>query len=75
MRKPYSNDLREHAMARVSSGETTRVVAAALWMSPSCVSKRSYRLRQTSSVPPGKFAGHKPRVLSGVQRKLNVNRR
>ncbi len=75
MTKPYSNDLRERAMARVSSGETTRVVAAALRMSPSCVSKRSHRLHQTGSVPPGKFGGHKPRVLSGVPRKLNVNRR
>ncbi len=75
MTKPYSNDLRERAIARVSSGETIRVVAAALWISPSCVSKRSYRLRHAVSVPPGKFGGHKPRVLSGVPRKLNVNRR
>ncbi len=75
MRKPYSNGLRERAMARVSSGETIRVVAAALWISPSWVSKRSYRLRHAGSVPPGKFGSHKPRVLSGVPRKLNVNRR
>ncbi len=75
MRKPYSNDLRERAIARVSSGETIRVVAAALRISPSCVSKWSHRLRQTGSVSPGKFGGHEPRVLSGVPRKLNVNRR
>jgi putative transposase len=75
MRKPYANDLRERAMPRVSSGETIRVVVAALRISPSRVSKRSHRLRQTGSVPPGKFGGHKPRVLSGVPRKLNVNRR
>ena len=30
MTRPYSNDLRERAMARVAAGETIRVVAAAL---------------------------------------------
>lgn len=65
MTKPYSNDLRERAMARVASGETIRVVAAALRISPSCVSKWSGRLRATGSISPGKVGGHKPRVLSG----------
>ncbi|MGO9723018.1 MAG: helix-turn-helix domain-containing protein, partial [Methylocella sp.] len=41
--RPYSNDLRERAMARVAAGETIRVVAAALRISPSCVSKWSGR--------------------------------
>jgi len=34
MTRPYSNDLRERAMARVAAGETIRVVAAALRISP-----------------------------------------
>jgi putative transposase len=66
MTRVYSTDLRSHAMARVSSGETIRVIAAALRISPSCVSKWSQRLRLTGSVSPGKIGGHKPRVLSGV---------
>ena len=66
MTKPYSTDLRERAMARVAAGETIRAVAAALRISPSCVSKWSGRLRATGSVSPGKIGGHKPRVLSGA---------
>lgn len=65
MTKPYSNDLRERAMARVAAGETIRMVAAALRISPSCVSKWSGRLRATGSISAGKIGGHKPRVLSG----------
>jgi len=66
MTRPYSNDLRERAMARVAAGETIRVVAAALRISPSCVSKWSGRLRATGSVSAGQIGGHKPRVLSGA---------
>jgi putative transposase len=66
MTRPYSSDLRERAMARVAAGETIRVVATALRISPSCVSKWSGRLRATGSVSPGRIGGHKPRVLSGA---------
>jgi len=66
MTRPYSNDLRERAMARVAAGETIRVVAAALRISPSCVSKWSGRLRATGSVSAGQIGGHKPHVLSGA---------
>jgi transposase len=65
MTKPYSDDLRERAMARVAEGETTRAVAAALLISPSCVSKWSQRLRATGRVSPCKIGGYKPKVLSG----------
>ena len=53
-------------MARVAAAETIRVVAAALRISPSCVSKWSGRLRATGSVSAGQIGGHKPRVLSGA---------
>jgi len=66
MAQPLSNDLRERAMARVAAGEPIRQIAAALSISPSCVSKWSQRLRTTGSVAPGKMGGHKPRVLSGA---------
>jgi len=65
MARPLSNDLRERAMARVAAGEPIRQIAAALAISPSCVSKWSQRLRTTGSVAPGKMGGHKRRVLSG----------
>lgn len=66
MGRPYSNDLRERAMARVSAGETIRVAATALQISASCVSKWSGRLRLTGSVSPGRIGGYKLRVLSGA---------
>jgi transposase len=53
-------------MARVANGESIRTIAAALAISPSCVSKWSRRLKETGSVTPAKIGGHKPRVLSGA---------
>lgn len=67
MPKPYSMDLRERAMERVAAGEPIRVVADALRISPSCVSKWSGRVRATGSVAPGKIGGYKPRAIAGEQ--------
>jgi transposase len=39
MTHPYSEDLRERALARADRGETIRSIAAAREISPSCVSK------------------------------------
>jgi transposase len=66
MARPFSNDLRERAMARVEAGESIRTIAAALAISPSCVSKWRRRLKETGSLSPAKIGGHKPRVLSGA---------
>lgn len=63
--RPYSDDLRERALARADAGETIREIAAALSISPSCVSKWRKRLRETGTVSPGQVGGHKPRVLAG----------
>ncbi len=65
MTRPYSDDLRERAMARVAAGETIRAIGAALKVSPSCVSKWCSRVRATGSVSPAQIGGYKPRVLSG----------
>jgi putative transposase len=58
-------DLRERALARKAAGETNREIAAALMISPSCVSKWTKRKRETGSVAPAQVGGYKPRTLSG----------
>lgn len=65
MTRPYSQDLRKRALARVEAGETIRSIAAALRISPSCVSKWKMLKHKTGSLTPGKIGGHKPRTLSG----------
>nr|WP_091686542.1 IS630 family transposase [Methylocapsa palsarum] len=66
MTRPYSEDLRERALARADRGETTRSIAAALRISPSWVSKWKKLQRETGTLAPGKMNGHKRRALSGA---------
>lgn len=68
MGRPLSMDLRERAIERVQSGETTRSVAESLGIAPSSVTKWWQRYRETGSVAPGQMGGHKPRILSGPNR-------
>ena len=65
MTAPYSLDLRERAWARKDAGQTNRQIAAALRISPSCVSKWVTRKRETGSLAPAQIGGYKPRTLSG----------
>jgi putative transposase len=65
MTAPYSEDLRERALTRKAAGETNRQIAAALQISPSCVSKWTKRKRETGSLAPAQIGGYKPRTLSG----------
>ena len=65
MTAPYSLDLRERALARKAAGETHREIAAALRISPSCVSKWTKRERETGSLVPAQIGGYKARTLSG----------
>jgi putative transposase len=65
MTAAYSLDLRERALARKEAGETNREIAAALRISPSCVSKWVKRKRETGSLTPAQIGGYKPRTLSG----------
>jgi transposase len=74
MTKPYSNDLRERAVARVSAGESVRSVAAILSISASSVVKWAQRSRATGSVAPGQMGGHRPRVLVGEHREWLLRR-
>lgn len=43
-------------------GETTRLIAAALSIAPSCVSKWKRRLAETGSLEPGRVGGRKKRT-------------
>ena len=63
--RAYSEDLRERAVARAEAGETIREIAAALAISPSCVSKWRKQLRESGALTPGQVGGHKPRTLVG----------
>src|SRR5258708_33187358 len=65
MTAPYSIDLRERALARKATGQTNREIAAALSISPSCVSKWTKRKQETGSLAPAQGGGYKPRALSG----------
>lgn len=63
--RPYSEDLRERAVQRAEAGETIRAIAAALRISPSCVSKWGKRQREMGSLTPDQVGGHKPRTPAG----------
>lgn len=63
MAKPLSNDLRERVVARHLEGESIRTVASVFGIAPSTVSKWTQRLRQSGSVSPAKFGGHRRRLL------------
>jgi transposase len=63
--QPYSEDLRQRAVQRAEADQTIREIAAALRISPSCVSKWRKRQRETGSLAPGRVSGHEPRALVG----------
>ena len=65
MTRPYSEDLRERALARSDAGEADRSIAEALQIAPSCLSKWRKLRRATGGLKPGKMNGHKKRTLSG----------
>ena|ERR1700758_2444486 len=68
MAKPYSLDLRERAMARLTAGESARVVAAVLKIAVSSVIKWSARERQFGSAAPGHMGGNRPFAIRGEHR-------
>ena len=64
MASPYSVDLRERVVARVTAGDPVRKVAATFDVSVASVVKWSQRLRRTGSVVPDKMGGcRRPKVL------------
>ena len=74
MTRPLSMDLRERAMARLATGESVRVAAAALSVSPSSVVKWSKRLRETGSAAPGRIGGYVAPKIAGAHRDWLVER-
>ena len=74
MTRPYSEDIRERALARADAGETVRSIAEALQISASCVTKWKNLRRETGGVSPGKIGGHKKPVLSGAKAEYLRNR-
>src|ERR1700681_931345 len=66
MTRPYSEDIRERALARADAGETVRSIAEALQISPSCVTKWKNLRRETGGLSPHKLGGHKKPVLAGA---------
>jgi len=66
MTRPYSEDLRERALARADTGETVRSIAKALSVSPSCISKWRKLRAETGALSPGQVGGHKKLTLSGA---------
>jgi putative transposase len=50
-------------LLRADAGETIREIAAALHISPSCVSKWKKLRRETGGLTPGQIGGHKKRAL------------
>lgn len=63
MVQPYSNDLRERAVAAMAGGEPARVVAERFGVAKSSVIKWHQRYRATGSVAPDKMGGHRKIVL------------
>jgi putative transposase len=66
MGRPYSNDLRERAVAAVLKGGRSRHAAAGQFgVAPSTVINWVRRFQETGSVAPGQMGGHKPKAIAG----------
>ena len=63
MAKPYSQDLRERVKQAGDEGHTQRAVAAMLKIGTATVERYMGRWRQTGSLTPDKFGGHKKHKL------------
>src|ERR1700736_3427861 len=63
MGKPYSDDLRKRVVAAIEAGHTREEVAELFNMALSTVGGFIKRKRETGSVSPDKFGGHKTFAL------------
>jgi len=63
MVKPYSNDLRQRAVAAMVGGECARVIGERFGVAKSSVIKWHQRYRETGSVAPARMGGHRKRKL------------
>jgi transposase len=64
MGKPYSNDLRERVVAAIDAGHTREEVAELYSLALSTVGRFIKRKRETGSISPDKFGGHKTFTLA-----------
>jgi transposase len=64
MAKPYSDDLRERVVADIEAGSTREEVAELCNLALSTVGGFIKRKRETGSVSPAKFGGHKTFALA-----------
>src|SRR5215468_4094791 len=64
MAKPYCDDLRECAVAAIEAGHTREEVAELYNLALSTVGGFIKRKRETGSVSPAKFGGHKTFALA-----------
>lgn len=64
MAKPYSDDLRERAVAAIEDGHTRLEVAETYNLALSTVGGFIRRKRETGSVSPAKFGGYKMFILA-----------
>jgi transposase len=64
MAKPYSDDLRERVVAAIEAGHTREEVAELFNLALSTVGGFIKRKRETGSISPGKFGGHKTFALA-----------
>ena len=65
MGKPYSMDLRERVVAAIRAGLSCNRAAKQFGVAISTAINWAKRMRETSSVAPGKMGGHKPKAISG----------
>lgn len=59
MPKPYSDDLRARVRTAIDEGQSLRAIAGRFDLAPSTVITWAKRIRETGSIAPGKFGGHK----------------
>ena len=59
MAKPYSDDLRARVQAAIGEGDSLRSIAERYDLAPSTVITWAKRIRDTGSIAPAKFGGHK----------------
>ncbi len=65
MSRPYSLDLRDRVVDRVTAGESCRSVVKRFGVSVASVVKWSQRFRATGSAAAKRMGGHRPLALAG----------
>jgi transposase len=72
MAKPYAQDLRERVVAAVDDGHTHVEVAAMLRIGIATVERYLARWRQTGTLKPDKFGGHRRHKLAEHEAKVRA---